>query len=198
MLNSQSPTWQFVALDFYVLPAPALTRKHRPQGLAQTPTSGLTLFTLFVRIIYASVFSKQSAPWGRGAGLIHLLFFGPRTGEARSMFSALFAEFFGRLCLSWLPSLPPWLCSCIWLSCPPQTSSLWRAGFQETTFPFFPYASLLAAVPQGDFLPSRQLTIQARIAYGNTMQLDLKKLVVITIIIIIYILKNLGRKEGRN
>ena len=40
---------------------------------AQTPSSGLMLFTLCVRIIHVSVFSKQWALWGQGAGLISVL-----------------------------------------------------------------------------------------------------------------------------
>lgn len=40
--------------------------------------------------------------------------------------------------------------------------------------------------------------MQARIANGNTMKLDLKKLAVIITVIIIFIPKNLGRKEGRD
>lgn len=63
--------------------------------------------------------------------------------------------------------------------------------------PYAP-ASWLAAVPQCGFLGSGQFATQARIVFGNTMKLDLKKLVIITTVIIIYRLKNLGRKEGRN
>lgn len=124
------------------------------------------------------------------------LFFRPSTGEACLMFSVLFAEFFGTPCLCWLVALTPWLCSWIWLSGPPSTSFQWRTGFQEATLPLCPDASLLAWVPLWDFLPSGQLIIQACIAYGNTMKLDLKKPVVITTIIILYTVKNLGRKEG--
>ena len=40
---------------------------------AQMPSSGLLLFTWFVRIIHASVFSKQWAHWGQGASLIPVI-----------------------------------------------------------------------------------------------------------------------------
>lgn len=75
---------------------------------------------------------------------------------------------------------------------PPSTSSQPRVQFGRQPHLSALYVSLLARVPLGEiFLPSCQLTIQACVAYGNTMELDLKKLVV-TAIIIIYIVKNLG------
>lgn len=68
----------------------------------------------------------------------------------------------------------------------------WRYGTE--TPPLHPWL----AASRGDFLPRGQLTVQARIANGNTMKLDLKKLAVIITVIIIFIPKNLGRKEGRD
>ena len=105
-------------------------------------------------------------------------------------FSVLFAEFFG-MCVS--PGcchlLPLWLDSAF-LSCllliPEQ------GGGPGGRPPSLPLASCLAR------RLSSQRSVQARIANGNTMKLDLKKLVVITTVIIIYILKNSGRKEERN
>ena len=104
-----------------------------------------------------------------------------------------FAAFFGTPCLSWVLSLPLWLCSwiCLWSS---QHLISANGGVSGGSHPPISalYVSLLARVLLGDFLPSGQLTIQACVSYGTTMELDLKKLVVITTIIIIYIVKNLG------
>ena len=117
------------------------------------------------------------------------------TGEACWMFSALFAAFSGTLCLSWVLSLLPWLCSwiCLWSSQHLISAKGAVLGGSPPSSPASAlYVSLLARVPLGDFLPSGQLAIQACVTYENTMELDPKKLVVITKIIIIYIVKNLG------
>lgn len=102
------PEGQLVVFNFYVLPT---TRKNLTQGPAQMPPSGVSLFTLCVRIIYVSVFSQQWAPFGQGTGLIQAVLFRPSTGEVCLMVTVM-------PCLSWLLSLPAWHWSWTWLSFP--------------------------------------------------------------------------------
>lgn len=71
-----------------------------------------------------------------------------------------------------------------------------RGGQRSRRWPFLSAPGFL--ISKETFFPEVSLTVQARIANGNTMKLDLKKLVVITTDLIIYIPKNLGRKEERN